>query len=152
MTEIRCTADIDGTAEQIFDIIVDLPGYHRWLSRSSAYGGTTEISSDPVAVGTTYFESGRGGVRNGRITELERPAKVTFHQPMTLRTPPLGTIDIQVRYALTPNGASTHLDRHVTLTLNWLLRLLQPVLLPQFRKESERTVAALKAFVESTAG
>ncbi|HEY5986648.1 MAG TPA: SRPBCC family protein [Streptosporangiaceae bacterium] len=85
MTEIASEADIRCTAEKIFDVITDFRGQDRWLTQSSAFHGTTEISSNPVTLGTTYREPGPFGVRDGQVTEFERPTKVAFHQPMTMR-------------------------------------------------------------------
>ncbi len=101
MTEIPAAADIRCAAEKIFDVIVDFRGQDRWLTSSSAYHGTLEVSSDPVTLGTTYREPGPFGVRNGRVTEFERPTAITFHQPMTMR-PHAGTVDVVMRYTLTP--------------------------------------------------
>ena len=53
MTALHLEIDVDSTAEKVFDAIVDLRGYGRWLASSASYPGTTEISSDPVAAGTT---------------------------------------------------------------------------------------------------
>ncbi len=92
MIEIPSEATIRCPAETIFDVITDLRGQDHWLPRSSAYRGTTEISSDPVTLGTTYREPGPFGVRNGTVTEFERPTKVTFHQPMTMNLR-AGTVD-----------------------------------------------------------
>ncbi len=149
MTELRVEADIRATPEAIFAAIVDLRGYHRWLTRSTAYAGTTEISAEPVTVGTTYVESSPLGVRRGTVTELDPPASVTFHQPMIMRPALLGVLDIRVRYTLTPSAGSVHLTRVVTLTLPPLLRLVTPVVVSQIRQESERTVRALRTFAES---
>jgi uncharacterized protein YndB with AHSA1/START domain len=149
MSELRYETEIRCTAEAIFAAIVDLRGYDRWLTSSAAYGGTTEISTDPISAGTTYVESGPGGVRNGTVTEFEPPTRVTFHQPMTMKTKLLGVIDIKVRYLLTPTAASVHVVRLVTLAIPWPLMLIQPLVVRQFRKESERTVLALKAHAEA---
>jgi uncharacterized protein YndB with AHSA1/START domain len=94
-TEVNCTADT------IFAVIVDLRGYDRWLTPSTAYAGTTDVSADPINAGTTYVESGPGGVRHGTITEFQPPTGVVFHQPMTLKPRPLRIINIHVRYTLT---------------------------------------------------
>jgi uncharacterized protein YndB with AHSA1/START domain len=142
-------SDIRGSAEAVFDTITDLRGYGRWLGSSTAYAGTTEISSDPVAAGTTYVEPSSSGVRRGMVTELERPARVTFHQPMTMKPKFLGVIDIHVTYTLTPAAEGVHLRRVVSLDLSRPLRLLRPVVVPRFRHENERTMQALKEFVES---
>jgi len=131
-------ADIRCPAETIFDLITDFRGQDRWLTMSSAFHGTHEISSNPVTLGTTYREPGPFGVRHGRVTEFERPAKVTFHQPMTMRLG-LGTVDVTVRVTLIPAGATTHVKRVVTIGIPWRLKPLQPLLIREFRVESART-------------
>ena len=149
MAEIRVEADIQAPVEAIFDAIVDLRGYSRWLADSKGYPGTTEISPGPMAVGTTYVESGPGGVRHGMVTELEPPTRVSFRQPMTMKPRLLGTIGIDVTYTLTPAGESVHLLRVTRLKIPWTLKLAQPLVVREIRTENERTVGALKAFTES---
>jgi uncharacterized protein YndB with AHSA1/START domain len=114
--ELPCEADIRCSAETIFDLIVDFRGQERWLGKSSSFRGTHDISSDPVVLGTTYREPGPLGVRNGTVTEYERPTRVAFHQPMTgrFRT---GTIDVLMRYTLAPRGEWTLVRRLVTIDL-----------------------------------
>src|SRR5580700_7147905 len=107
MIDIPSEADIRCTAEKIFDLIIDFRGQDRWLPHSSAFHGTAEISADPVTLGTTYLEPGPFGVRNGTVTEFERPGKITFHQPMTMRLHS-GTLDVTLRYTLTPNAGWAH--------------------------------------------
>ena len=148
MTELQFDADIHGTADSVFDAITDLRGYDRWLPTSATFPGTTEISTDPIATGTTYVESGPQGVRRGTVTEFDRPTTVAFHQPMTMKPKLLGVIDILVRYTLTPAAGAVRLSRTVTLSFGWPLKLMKPLVLRQFRQESERTMRALKAFVE----
>ena len=151
MTEIGCEADIRCPAETIFDLIIDFRGQDRWLTRSSAFHGTAEISSDPVTLGTTYREPGPFGVRHGEVTEFERPVRITFHQPMTMRLR-AGTVDVTLRYTLTPETGSTRVTRVVTLGIPWSLRLVQPVLVRAFRTESRRTLLALKAYADTLPG
>jgi hypothetical protein len=157
--DIPCQADIHGPAEQIFDLIMDFRGQDRWLPRSLAFRGTTQISSDPVTLGTTYREPGPLGVLNGEVTEVERPAKVTFRQPMTLRLR-AGILDVTLRYTLTPltpltppsGPGPTHVTRVVTLAIPGSLGLLRPVIVRSIRTESARTLMALKAYVDGLAG
>jgi uncharacterized protein YndB with AHSA1/START domain len=146
MVQILIEAEVPAPAETVFDTIVDLRGYGRWLEPSSVYEGTTEISTDPIAAGTTYVESSPSGVRHGTVTELDRPTRVTFHQPMTMKPRLLGVIDIHVTYTLTPTAAGVHLARLVTLALGWRLTPLRPVVLRQFRREGRRTMDALVAY------
>jgi uncharacterized protein YndB with AHSA1/START domain len=151
MTEIAAEADIRSPAEKIFDLIIDFRGQDRWLTPSSAYHGTLEISSDPVTLGTTYREPGPFGVRHGRVTEFERPTAITFRQPMTMRLH-AGTVDVVLRYTLTPRDGLTRVRRVVTVGIPWSLKLAQPVLVRAFRTESSRTLLALKAYADTRAG
>lgn len=147
MIEYRSEADIQCSAQRVFDLIADFRGQDRWLTPSSAFHGTTEISSNPVTLGTTYREPGPFGVRNGAVTEFERPSKITFHQPMTVKLG-AGVVDVTVRYTLTPQGAGTHVRRVVTLRIPGFLKLVQPIVERAFRVESERTLLALKAYAD----
>jgi Polyketide cyclase / dehydrase and lipid transport len=147
--ELACEADISCAADRIFDLITDLRGQGGWLSESSAFKGTEDISSGPVAKGTTYREPGPLGVRDGVVTEFERPTVVTFHQPMTLKLH-AGVLDITLRYTLTAQGpTSTHVRRVCSLTLPAHLKVLAPIFVRAFRAESGRTLEALKAHADT---
>ena len=151
MAQIRQEAEIEASAEEIFAAIVDLRGYDRWLATSNVFEGITDISSDPIALGTTWAEPGPNGVRHGTVTEFESPTRVTFHQPMTMRPRFLGIIDITVSLTLTPSPTSVHLRRVVTFRIPWPLKLVQPLVVRQFRVESSRILLALKDFAERPA-
>jgi uncharacterized protein YndB with AHSA1/START domain len=146
--ELPSEAEIRCSAERIFDLIVDFDGQSRWLARSSAFHGTADISADQVTLGTTYREPSPLGVRHGTVTEFDRPTRVTFHQPMTLRLH-TGTIEVTLRYVLTPHGDFTHVRRAVTIGIPWSLKLLQPMIVQSFRAESARTLEALKAYADT---
>jgi uncharacterized protein YndB with AHSA1/START domain len=150
MVEIHLQTEIAASPERVFDATADLRSYGQWLTREGPYGGTTEITPGPVALGTTYVEPERRGVRRGTVTEFERPVRVTFDQPMTLKPKLAGVIDITVRYTFTPSDAGVHVDRDMTLRLPWSLKLVQPMVVRQFRTESQRAMDALKAFVEGS--
>ena len=116
---------------------------HAWLwwlptangrgSDAALPGGGSHRQPTPAATGT--------------VTEFERPSNITFHQPMTLRLHS-GTVDVTLRYTLTPNAGSTRVSRVVTLGIPWSLRLLQPILVREFRRENGRTLLALKAYAD----
>ena len=150
MSEIQAEAEIMWPAEKIFDLIIDLRGQDRWLTKSSSYKGTQDVSENPCALGTTFREPGPFGVRNGTVTELERPTKITFHQPMTMKLH-AGILDVVMRYTLTPQGESTHVRRGVTLGFPRTLRPFRPILVNAFRVESARTLVALKAYCDAQA-
>ena len=147
MTEIPSEADINCPAEEIFDVITDLRGQDRWLTASSAFRGTEDISAGPVRLGTTYREPGPFGVRNGTVTEFVPPTMVTFHQPMTMKLR-AGTVDVVMRYTLIPGPRTTLVRRVVTVGIPWPLRLVRPVLVHAFAVESRRTLLALKAYAD----
>jgi uncharacterized protein YndB with AHSA1/START domain len=149
VSTITVNARIQGSAEDIFDAITDLRGYGRWLGSSADYAGTLEISPGPARVGTEYVERSRLGVRRGVITVSRAPEHVTFHQPMTLRPGFFGVIDIVVAYSLTEADGGTDLERVVEVTLPPALKPFARLVLARFRRESERTVRALKDFVEA---
>jgi uncharacterized protein YndB with AHSA1/START domain len=149
MTQIRQEAEIHAPVERIFAAIVDLRGYDRWLATSSVFEGIIDISSDPIALGTTWSEPGPNGVRRGTVTEFEPPTRVTFREPMTMSPSFLGVIDITVSLTLTPRPTSVLVRRVVTIGIPWPLRLVQPLVVRQFRTESGRTLLALKHFAES---
>jgi hypothetical protein len=150
MPTLPAEADIRCAAEKIFDVITDFGGQGRWLAKSSAFRGTTAISPEPVTLGTTYREPGPFGVRNGTVTEFERPTAVTFRQPMALRLR-AGTVDVTLRYTLAPgpDAGVTHVARVATIMVPPRLRLIQPVLVRAFRTESTRTLMALKAYADT---
>jgi uncharacterized protein YndB with AHSA1/START domain len=145
--ELPSEADIHCSAQTVFDLIVDFDGQDRWLKQSSAFRGTRNASENPAVLGTTYREPGPLGVRNGTVTEHERPTRVTFHQPMTIKLG-LGIVDITLRYLLTPTDGTTHVRRAVTITVPPRLRLVQPLIIEAFRRESGRTLVALKAYAD----
>jgi uncharacterized protein YndB with AHSA1/START domain len=146
--ELPCEAEIHCSAETIFGLIIDFRGQDRWLGKSSAFRGTHDVSSDPVALGTTYREPGPFGVRHGEVVEFEPPTRAAFHQPMTGRFN-TGTIDVLMRYTLTAHEASTHVHRLVTIDIPRSLVLFRPMLVRAFAHESRRTLLALKAHADT---
>lgn len=130
---------------------MELREYDRWLPRSAAFKGTTEISAGPIAVGTTYVERGPLGIRHGRLTELERPTRLNFEQPMTMRPRLFGVIGIRVFHTLTPGIDSVHLLRRIELSPQGLVKLAVPLVLNTFRAENQRMIAILQKFAEREA-
>lgn len=149
-TEVVADANVACSAERIFELIADLRGQDAWLSKSSAYRGTADISTERAQLGTTYREPGPAGVRHGEVVEFEPPKAIAFHQPMTLRFG-LGRIEILMRYTLTPTSdpAVTHVRRAVELSVAGLLSAAQPLIARSVAVESRRTLLALKEHADS---
>ncbi len=140
---------INQRPEIIFDLLADLRGYAAWLPRSVIFNGTSSISPGPIAVGTSYVEKSLWGTRRGTVTEMNRPSRLSFHQPMTLRPAWIGNVDIRLYHELIPSGASTRLIRTLDLDICGPARLFSRVILRGFISENHRMLAKLKAYAES---
>ena len=148
MTTIERRIEIAATPEAVFDLVSDLHGYGRWLPSAGDYEGTSEISPPPVAVGTTYVEPSRRGVRRGTVVELVRPEIVAFHQPMTLRPRLAGTIDSTVTMSVAATAAGARVTRSVELVIPGRLALARGLIVSRYGRESERMLEALRAAAE----
>jgi hypothetical protein len=60
-------------------------------------------------------------------------------------------LTIEMRYTLAAEGDATRVTRHLTVKPSGGFSLLQPVLLRAIRKESERILATMKAYLEKRA-
>jgi uncharacterized protein YndB with AHSA1/START domain len=147
MTTIERHIDIAASPEVVFDLVSDLHGYGRWLPKVGDYEGTSELSPAPVAVGTTYVERSRRGVRHGIVIALARPDVIAFRQPMTLRPSLAGTIDSTVSMSFAATTGS-RVTRTVELGIPRRLRLARSLVVGRYARESERMLRALKAYAE----
>ena len=149
MIALKFETDIGASAERVFALLSDLRGYDRWLPGSQAFHGTVAISEGPIAVGTTYVEPGPFGTRHGVVTEINRPTRLAFEQPMTLKPRFAGVIGIKLSHTLTPNGASVHLSRKLELTPQGPISVAVPLVKRMFRIENDRMMKTLKAYAEA---
>jgi len=152
--DLRFTTHIHGSPETIFDLVADMPNYARWLPNSSAFGGTVDVKPYPVRLGTTYLDAGPI-LKPGSVTEFDRPQHISFHHTVQVRRGPLNTdVDARIRYTFEPRDGGTFVDRRLTLTfdLQGIFRLALPFILYGFRQENDRTLAALKRYIEGQAG
>ena len=148
MTSIERHVDIAASPEVVFDLICDLHGYGRWLPPSVDYGGTSQISPPPVAVGTTYVEHSGRGVRRGIVIALARPDVVAFRQPMTLRPRLLGTIESTVSMSVAATAVGARVTRTVELGVPRRLSLVRSLVVGRYAHEGERMLHALKTYAE----
>ena len=148
MTTIERQVDIAASPEVVFDLVCDLHGYGRWLPSAGDYEGTSEVAPPPVAVGTTYVEHSRRGVRHGVVIALARPDVVAFRQPMTLRPRLAGTIDSTVSMSIAATATGARVTRTVELGIPARLRLVRSLIVGRYAQESERMLRALKAYAE----
>ena len=151
MTRFERVVDIAASPEVVFDLIADLHGYRRWLPSAGDYEGTSEISPPPVAVGTTYVEHSRAGVRHGVVIALARPDVIAFRQPMTLRPRSLGTIASTVTMSVSANAVGARVTRTIELGTPRRLKLVRPTIVGRYARESERMLHRLKVHAEALA-
>lgn len=147
---LRFTTQIHGSPDVIFDLVADMPNYGRWLPNSSVFGGTVDVTPYPVRLGTTYLDAGPIQ-KPGSVTEFDRPRCLVFHHTVQIRQRPLNTdVEARIRYTFDPKDRGTFVDRSLALTFNLhgISRLALSLLLYGFRKENNRTLAALKRYVE----
>jgi uncharacterized protein YndB with AHSA1/START domain len=152
MVELKFETDIHASTERVFSMLADLRDYDRWLPTSPAFRGTVRVSRGPIAVGTTYVEPGPLGTRHGMVTTMDRPTRLAFEQPMTLKPRALGVIGIKLQHTLTPDGASVHLLRALELSPQGPVRLIMPFVVRMFRAENERMMRVLKSYAEANPG
>jgi hypothetical protein len=158
---IHNSITVKAPAKEVFDIVADLPTYHNWLPETDAFKGTTQVSHNPIKLGTTYHEPGPAGTRKGEVVVYEPPgagkiSKIAFKQPMLMKPYVLGmSADVKVEMTVVEErvegeagGVQTRLDRDITLGYPWAIIMFKPMIDAEFRKESVRYLEALKAYAE----
>jgi uncharacterized protein YndB with AHSA1/START domain len=145
MADIHVTVDIRCPPEKVFDTLADIVHYDHWLGPSGTYNATTDVSDSPVRAGTTYIDRNSTGKLYGQVREYKPYSRLVFHQATKRK---IYGLDITVRYDLTRTDEGTHLERTTTLVPLGLMRLLAPIAVGQTRRENERTLEALKMYLE----
>ena len=143
------TIDVARPATDVFAVIADLSGYHRWLPPSNLYVGTTRVSEVPTALDTTYVDRTRQAILRGRVTQFRPPELISFQQ---VTRSPLGRLAVDIVYRLEEQGTSTRVYRTTSPHLSGPLVLIGPLLLRSIYSENLRTLAAMKAYLEHKAG
>ena len=150
MPTLHFTSNIEGPCEAVFELIVDLTHYDRWLPQSKAFGAVMQVSPTPVGPGTTYVDKGPSGTMQGSITEYQPTARIAFQQSMPVKLLMFaGTLDLHIRYTLEPVGQATRVNRDVTFQLPGVLKAAQPIIASTIRRESKRLLQAMKRAVET---
>jgi len=149
MPEMQFETVIHRPVEDVFALIADLPNYAKWLSTSQLYAGVTQYSELPVREGTRYVDTGKMTRMTGAVTAFEPPSRMSFRQESISL---FGALNIEIRYVLAAEGDETRVTRRVIVNSSGGYSLLQPVLLRAIRKENERILAAMKAYLEKGIG
>jgi uncharacterized protein YndB with AHSA1/START domain len=144
MVRITNTIDIDAPTQDVYAAIRALDVYPTWLGHSAVYRGTKARTAHAGA-SLAYEDSTMVGRMSGEIVEEVPDHALQFHQAK-----PSGSLDALIRYDLGVVGTGTRVIRVGELTTHGMLRIVQPILLRMASRESERTMKALKAYLERT--
>ena len=146
MPDIHLSVEINRPPEIVFNLLADIANYSRWLPPSKDYSETVDISESPVKQGTTYLDKNPTNVLFGEVTEYQPYTRIVFHQATEKPS-----LDVIIRYVLSPVANGTRLERISTITTAGMFRLIQPFVVWRVRQENQRTLAALKNYLESQA-
>ena len=128
----------------IFDALTRLGALRERIGTSGTYGGTVDVSHDPVRLGSTYVDRTPIGRLRGEVRELEADRRVVFQQA-TER----GDLDVRITYQLEPAPSGTRLLRTGEITTRRWLAIVHPIVLWTTRAENRRTMRSLKAAIEA---
>lgn len=148
MIRIVVEETIHRPIDVVFAKLVDIDAYPHWMPNTGLFVHCTKDTEGPVGVGTTYTDETKLGPVQGEVSVFEPPRKVTFHYTDHM----LGkkTMDGWPGYVLEPHGDSATRVHHVAEAhLYGFFRLFEPLFRGIARRERRRTVAALKASLET---
>lgn len=149
MIRVEIHETIDRPMEEVFDRLVNIPGYDEWMPAGGLFVSCTQDGDGPVGAGTSYTDRTRLGTAKGEIAECERPKRVVFHY--TARWFGRKVAEGWPGYELERDGkGGTRIHHLATARLYGPLRLLRPLFQVLARRERRLTVDALKASFEPT--
>ena len=144
--EFELERTIRAPVDEVFERLVDINGYNRWMpDKGSMLKHTRQTSSGKPAAGTTFVDETSQGALPGEILELESPRKVVFHwweksKGGKLKFEGWPSYDLQV------SAESGTLVRHsAKLNVYGVYGLAAPIFRRLALRERTVTVDALKA-------
>lgn len=66
MVRVEIVEAINRPIEEVFEQLVDIPGYPAWMPDSGLFVSCTKDSEGPVGVGTAYSDKTRMGTARGK--------------------------------------------------------------------------------------
>jgi len=133
--------------EEVFDYLIDISNYSKWLPESNIFLNSQQTSVGPPRKGTTFYDNTRFGQLTGEILEFERPKKVLFRQELFW----LGILvmESQPEYFLESSPKGTKIHHTGIARFFGLSRLLHSVFEKMAWKERKRVIRSLKKELES---
>ncbi len=150
MPTLEFTTHIKRPIDDVFNLIIDLEHYPRWLPSSDTYRQLQHISDSPIKLGTTYIDQGTRIVFRGKVTRCEPPNYVTFHQTTQFKLLALkGGMDIDIVYQLESVEGGTRLHRQQIVECSGFLKFAQNPILKTVQTEVERILQSMKIYLEA---
>ena len=137
------SVEISAPPNRVYSVLADLPGFARWLPRSSAYDGTFEVTDNPCVTGTRDTENTPLGRVQGEVEEAVEDRRLVFRQ-----TTERGDFSIRSTYELSAAPGATRVDRTGEVTCSGRLTLLHPIIVASTRRENRRTLKFLKMHLD----
>ena len=148
--ELRFTIQIKGSPETIFDLVADMAELQPLATQFKRVRRDSRRYTVSRATRHNYLDAGPIE-KPGSVTEYDPPRHISFHHTVQIRQAPLNTgVDARIRYTFEPGDRGTLVDRKLVLTfhLQGIFNLAMPLVLRGFRKENDRTPAALRQYGE----
>jgi uncharacterized protein YndB with AHSA1/START domain len=140
-------AVVQRPVDEVFERLVDLSQYGRWMHRTGLFRRCALTSETPVREGTTYVDSTWMGTFDGKVTEFVPPNRVAFQE--TLRWFGIPMTQARPAYVLEADEDAT-IIRHVAEgELYGWMRMMKPAAAWLANRERTRTLRSLKRSLES---
>jgi uncharacterized membrane protein len=136
---------IDRLVEQVFQFLARPSNLPRWQSMVAA---VKQVSSDPVALGTTFVAEGE--ILGRKMENTMKVVEFTPNEKFGYEGRS-GPMVIRLAIALKPAGTGTHLSVSGQAEPGGVFKVAENVLAGQVRKQMETNLQALKTLLESGA-
>lgn len=138
---------IQRPVSEVFERLVDLPGYGRWMHRTGLFRRCGPTSEVPIREGTTYVDSTRMGNFKGEVTEFVPPTRIAFRETLHWFGSPV--TQARPEYVLEGDENATVIHHVAIGELYGWMRFMKPAAAWLANVERTRTLNSLKRSLES---
>jgi uncharacterized protein YndB with AHSA1/START domain len=137
---------VNRPAEEVFNLISDIPNYSDWVPSNSNYFIESKVTSTgPVGLGTTFEDRLTLGKNVGKVVEYQPFERLVFEQKWY---PESHAWVMRIEYHFEPANGDTKINRKVDVTPAVWAEPLMPMVDEMERDESQRTCEAIKKTLE----
>lgn len=148
MIRVEVNKVIHRPIEEVFNRLVNLSNYSKWLPKSRIFLDTQQISRGSVGLGTAFIDHTRIGKFEGEVEEFLRPTKVGFR--MILRFAGFKVLESRPRYTLESINEGTRVHLLALGKLYGIFKIMQPYVALRAREERIRVIDVLKRSLETS--